>query len=122
MASLRARHQRDCALGCTERAVPAKGAPIGGCSCQPVYYVAVRDGDKITRTRAGRNRRDAERLLARLTVQEDEGEYRPIANITFGEWGRRWLASLERGETTRDGYRSTIVYATAAFGSKTVRR
>jgi integrase len=121
MASLRARHERSCKLGSTERAVPAKGS-IEGCDCQPVFYVAIREGRKIHRERIGRNRRDADRALAKLTVQEDAGEYRPVPNIPFRDWAERWLASLEREETTRDSYRSTITYANEAFGSKVVRR
>ena len=49
-------------------------------------------------------------------------EYRPQQNIRFRDWAERWLASLERKETTKDSYRSTVAWATELFGEKVVRR
>ena len=37
-------------------------------------------------------------------------------------WGPRWRESLERKETTKDGYRGTIAYAVEVFGEVQVRR
>jgi integrase len=120
MASLQARHSRSCAIG-------KPWTPVGrtdGCTCPrgPLFHVVVRDGSKAYRTRVGRNRRDAERALAKVNVQVDEGDWRPQATIRFEAWGEQWLGSLERKGTTVDSYRSTIGYAAEAFGQVVVRR
>ncbi|HWQ23891.1 MAG TPA: site-specific integrase [Gaiellaceae bacterium] len=120
MASLQARHSRKCALG--KPWTPADRTDGCTCSRGPLFHVVVRDGRKAHKTPVGRNRREAERALRKIAVQLDEGVYRPQANIPFEEWGRRWLDSLERKETTKDSYRSTIAYASEAFGSLPVRR
>src|SRR5205807_611088 len=52
----------------------------------------------------------------------DEGTYEPLRSIRFAEWGEQWLRSLERKETTRDGYRSTVDHAARVFGDKLVRQ
>jgi integrase len=119
MASLQARHSRTCSLG--KPWTPPER--LDGCTCPrgPSFYVVVRDGAKA-QTPAGRNRREAERALRKINVQVDEGVYRPQATIRFEEWGRRWLASLERKQTTRDSYASSIAYAMEAFGQTVVRR
>lgn len=121
MASLQARHSRSCALGkpwtSFERAT-------AGCSCPggPTYYVVVREGRKLHRDRAGKNRRQAQRALTKIQGRVDEGDFRPQLTIRFDDWGERWLQSLERKETTRAGYRSTVAYATQLFGAKVVRK
>lgn len=118
MASLHARHSRSC---------PLKGkwtAPdADGCTCTPTFYVAVRDDDgHLVRERIGRNKREAERAHRKIGTAVDEGSYVAQKNIAFNEWGTQWLAALERKQTTVNDYRSTIRYATEAFGSKHVRR
>lgn len=45
----------------------------------------------VERTVRG-SRRDAERALARLVVEADEGRYAAAAPMTFGELLDRWLA------------------------------
>lgn len=121
MASLQARHSRTCALGKPWTPFERAG---DGCSCRggPTYYVVVREGRKVHRERAGKNRRQAERALTKIQARLDEGEYVPQATIRFAEWGERWLGSLERKETTVASYRSTVAYATQLFGAKVVRR
>lgn len=121
MASLQARHRRSCALG--KPWTPFERA-AEGCSCPggPTYYVVVREGRKVHRERAGKNRRQAERALTKVQARVDEGEYVPQATIRFGEWGERWLRSLERKETTVASYHSTVAYASELFGEKVVRR
>jgi integrase len=116
--SLQARHSRSCAI---ERPwTPFE--KVDGCTCKPSYYVVVRDGAKISREKAGKNRKDAERALRKVGVDVDEGTYEPLLSIRFDEWGDRWLKSLERKETTRDGYKSTCDHAKHVFGDKLVRR
>jgi integrase len=121
MASLQARHTRACALG--RPWTPFQQA-TEGCTCPggPTYYVVVREGRKLHRERAGRNRRQAERALTRVQARVDEGAYQPQATIRFADWGERWLVSLERKQTTIAGYRSTVGYASELFGERVVRR
>jgi hypothetical protein len=64
----------------------------------------------------------AERALRKIGTAVDEGVYRPQQNIRFETWAEKWLDSLERKGTTVDSYRSTIKYATDAFGEVLVRR
>ena len=118
MASLHAKHSRNCSL---DRLWTRPG-DTDGCTCEPTYYVIVRQGRKSEKLRAGKNRREAERALRKIGVELDDGSYQPQLNITFEEWGKKWRDSLERKTTTIDSYRSTVKYATAVFGSKVVRR
>jgi hypothetical protein len=55
-------------------------------------------------------------------VQIDEGNYEPVENIRFRDWGVQWRESLERKQTTIDSYKSTVDYATEAFGDVFGRR
>jgi integrase len=122
MASLHARHSRTCPLNGKWTAVPARG-PIEGCECQPTFYTAARDENgKLVRERVGRKKQDAQRARDKISVQVDEGSYVAQKNIAFNEWGPKWLEALERKQTSINGYRSTIAYASAVFGHKPVRR
>jgi integrase len=119
MASLHARHSRSCALpGYTSFENATEG-----CTCPrgPTYFVVVRQGRKTEKIKAGKNRQKAERQLKRTDVELDDGAYRPQPNVRFEKWGEDWRASLERKETTKDSYASTVTYATEVFGSKYVR-
>jgi integrase len=118
MASLQARHSRACALGDTYRAADH----VDGCTCKPTLFVFVRQDGETHKHRAGKNRKVADRLLTKFQHQEDEGEYEPQKNIRFREWGDAWLKALERKETTRESYRSTVAWAKQAFGGKLVRQ
>jgi integrase len=118
MASLQARHSRSCATG--RPWTPF--ASLDGCTCKPTYYVIVRDGRSNHAERVGKDRQTAERALRKIGVQEDEGTYAPQQTIRFEAWGEQWRGSLERKQTTIDSYRSTIGYATEAFGAVPVRR
>jgi integrase len=118
MASLQARHSRTCASGRPWTPFAA----LEGCDCRPTYYVVVRDGRSKHTERVGKDRQTAERALRKIAVQEDEGTYAPQQTIGFEMWGQRWRESLERKQTTIDSYRSTIGYATEAFGGVPVRR
>ena len=121
MASLQARHSRTCELG--KAWTPFNGA-AHGCTCPdgPTYYVVVREGGRVHRERAGKNRRQAQRALTKIQSTVDDGEFRPQPNVTFSTWADRWLASLERKRTTRRAYAQSIDYAKSAFGDKAVRR
>ena len=121
MASIQARHGRTCALGKAWTTFEA-AAPGGGCTCRPTYWVTIRDGAKVHREKAGKNRKAAEAQLRKVGVDVDDGSYEPLQSIRFREWGTRWLKSLERKETTRDGYTSTVDHAAHVFGDKLVRR
>jgi hypothetical protein len=111
-------HSRSCALpGYTtfEKATE-------GCTCPrgPSYFV-VRRGAKTDKLPAGKNRKNVERALGRVEVELEDGANRALRNVRFRDWGAEWRAALERKETTRDSYASTIVYATEVFGGKYVR-
>lgn len=117
MASLQSRHAPSCPL--------APWAPFRetqGCTCRPVHHIALRVGGRLVRERVGRNRKQAERALARVNVQADEGSYVAPTTRTFQEWAAEWEQSLRRpAASTLHGYRSTIAYAQAAFGEKRLR-
>jgi integrase len=93
-----------------------------GCTCQPSYYVVIRDGNRLHRERVGKNRKIAERALTKRQAEEDEGAFIPQKTIRFDEWADCWLAGLERKPNTVDGYRSTMRFAKHAFGEMVVRR
>jgi integrase len=124
MASLQARHARTCATGkaWTPFEVPRGAGKITDCDCSATYYVVIRDGAKVIREKVGKNRKDAERALRKIGVDVDEGSYEPLLSIRFDAWGEGWLKSLERKETTRKGYKSTVDHARRIFGDKLVRR
>lgn len=119
MASLHARHKRGCPLF----EFTAFDKPLEACTCKPgpMYVVVVRQGSKSEKRSVGRNRKEAERALSKVSVEVDEGSYRPQLNMRFDKWGDHWRTALERKETTRDSYRSTIDYAVLSFGQKLVR-
>jgi integrase len=119
MASLHVRHAR----ACSSRLGWAKPDDGAGCTCQPTFYVIVRDGRRTHRERVGRNRKQAERALTKTQSQEDDDAFTPIGNVRFDEWADRYLATLQGLEpSTRDSYRHTMAYAKRAFGSKHVRK
>ena len=120
MASLQARHSRSCELGKPWTPLSA----LDGCTCAkgPLFHVVVREGAKAHKTAVGRNLREAKRALAKVTVDVDEGGFRPITAIKFSTFADDWVKRLERKETTRDSYRATMSLAKDAFGEKTVRQ
>ncbi len=108
MASVQARHARTCGL---EKAWSPFQLPPG-CSCEPTYYVVVREGTRLHRERVGKNRKQAERALRKIGTQVDDGAYQPQLHAKFADWAARWLSTLETKPTTRASYASTIAYAT----------
>jgi integrase len=120
MASLQARHVRSCEIGRAWTTV----ADASDCTCPrgPHFHTVVRDGKRADRVSVGHNLRNAERALARVQVQEDEGSYVSQRRIRFDAWADQWVESLEVGPNTRRSYRSTMLYAKDTFGSREVRR
>jgi integrase len=121
VASLQARHSRGCSSG---RAWTTFAKALAGCTCPdgPSYFVVVRDGRNNRSERVGKNRKNAERALAKINVQVHEGTYIAPRVVTFETWADEWLAGLRRPkESTRRSYVSTIDYAKEAFGWKKVR-
>lgn len=120
MASLQARHTRACASGKPWTPAAAAGT---GCTCVggPTYYVVVREGRRLLREKAGKNRQHAERALRKIGTRVDDGSYELQRRIKFEAWADHWLAGLERKENTARGYRSSLTYAKAAFGERIVR-
>src|SRR6185437_7769048 len=98
MASIQARHTKECPLAPWSTFTRAAA---GDCTCQrgPTYYVVVRQtGEKKA---AGRNRRHAERLLAKIEGQLVEGTYQPLLRgKPFDQFGAQWIDGLEVAETT----------------------
>src|SRR4051812_2148480 len=113
MASLQARHSRR-GLHPWSRSDPIT---LKECSCDggPTYYVVVRQGTRISREKAGKNRREAERKLRAVAVAEDEGSFAAARHVRFDAFADGWLTALQRKPTTRDSYASTIRMAQRAF-------
>lgn len=120
MASVQARHSRTCALG--KPWTPFTKERLAGCSCQPSFFIVIREGRKSHRERVGKDRQSAERALRKIGTQVDEGVYQPQKAIRFSAWAERYLDGLEREATTVRSYRSTMTYAKQAFADKVVRR
>jgi hypothetical protein len=97
VASLQATHRRGCGVG--KAWTPATDDRLRGCTCEPTFYVVVRQGSAVKKERAGKNRREAERALRRVAVAEDAGTYEPVRNIAFTAWADAWLEGLERRRT-----------------------
>src|SRR5687768_6272315 len=121
MPSIQARHSRTCAI---ERPWTTFAEAADGCTCRkgPLYHVVSRHDGKLVREPVGHNRKNAERALRKISVDVDEGVYRPQPAIRFDAWADRWLSSLQRKASTIDSYRSTLTYAKRAFGDVPVRR
>jgi integrase len=129
MASLRARHSRECVQAGAETPAPkAEGEPIKTkidgewvelpCTCKPVY--SIRGASGKGHERVGRNLREALRKLGKKN--DDENPEPIIGNVKFEEWSAEWIASLHRPkDTTVRGYERTIDYANDVFGSKRLR-
>jgi integrase len=137
MASIQARHSRTCDLVVARARVGDDGkehvnlwtsfedsARDAGCTCKPgpMYHVVTRIDGRLHREKAGRNRKGAERALAKLRVAEDEGTFEPLRNITFEAWADQWLAGLKRKPSTIESYGHTIGYAKQALQGVVVRR
>lgn len=127
MASLRARHSRDCKKnGAGKGTTRFEDWPLAGCVCKPgpsyfIDYGVDPETGKHRVESVGRNRKLAEQGLRKRQTEQDEGSFRFRENIKFSAWADEWLASLRGKGSTRLSYATTLAYARAAFGSKNVR-
>jgi integrase len=121
MASLQARHARNCAL---ERhwTTFEEARKKKGCTCKPMYHVVSRIDGVLIREPVGHDRKGAERRLRAIDVQIDEGTYDVVESVGLCDWIDEWLTGFRGKETTRRTYRSTLDYAKAAIGNKPLRR
>jgi integrase len=124
MASLQARHAKDCPRGPWSK---TKGAKVG-CKCPPGhplyvarYWLEGRNRQQVL----GPNLKEAERELAAITqdVYKRKRGYRPQQDkdATFVEWSSRWLDEGQQVENTKRSYKPTFDYAKQAFGDRIVR-
>ena len=120
MASLQARHSRNCALGRPWTKF-AEATKQHGCTCAPLYHVVLRHAGKLVREPVGHSRREAERALDARRGDIARRSYRVIDDIRFDEWADRWLAGFTGKENSRRVYAGTVAYAKAAFGQAKVR-
>lgn len=128
MASLQARHGRNCALGKSW----TKGDPEAttGCTCRvdsrgvphPTYHVVVHLGAG-GRTSVGRAYGEAVKRLTGMQAGQNKGDDQTLRNMPFDKWVDEWKSGLTRpGASTLRSYESTISYAKEAFESKAVRK
>jgi integrase len=119
MASLQARHQRSCKL------YPwtpfAKATRKDGCTCTPLYHVALRHDGRLVREPVGHNRKEAERALDARRGDLARKTYRVFDDVRFDEWADRFLAGFTGKETTRRAYAISLTYAKGVFGASKVR-
>jgi integrase len=120
VASLQARHQRNCALG-RPWTTFGDATKSSGCTCAPLYHVALRHDGKLVREPVGHNRKEAQRALDARRGDVARREYRIVEDIRFDEWADQWLASLSGKENTRRVYETTINPAKKVFGKTKVR-
>ena len=92
-----------------------------GCDCTPLYHVVLRHDAKLVREPVGHNRREAERALDARRGDVARREFHVIEDIRFDRWADQWLASFAGKANSARVYRSTIVYAKAAFGTRKIR-
>ena len=120
MASLQARHQRNCNLG-RPWTTFAEATKQKGCTCTPLYHVVLRHDGKLIREPVGHNRREAERALDARRGDVARRTYRVLEDIRFDEWADRWLKGLTGKPNTRRVYKFTLDYASRTFGQAKVR-
>jgi integrase len=119
VASLQARHARNCPL---YPWTPFKKATkTHGCTCTPLFHTHHRVDGKVVREVVGHNRKEAERALDALRGDVARRRYRVLEDVAFDAWADRWLEGLTAKENTRRVYRWTIVPAKAVFGKAKVR-
>jgi integrase len=118
MASLQARHVKDCPLAPWTTFKDAQD----GCRCPrgPTYFIYDRTGGGSRKVNAGRNRRVAERTLARIEAEIIEGRFRPLKTMTFAAWAEDWLTRVQVKESTKGLYARSVRSAATIFGQKLV--
>lgn len=83
VASVQARHLRGCAAFSARWTPIERTGPVSGCTCQPTFYLAIHHGSRLVREKVGKNRRAAERLRDKRSVEVDEGAYRPLRRVVL---------------------------------------
>lgn len=78
-------------------------------------------GQESDKELAGRDHQLVETPPNHVPSAFNGGDRPPQRNLGFAEWADRWLESLERKPSTVGSYRSTVVHAKGAFGSRSVR-
>ena len=78
MASLQARHSASCKLG-RPWTTFAEATKKRGCTCSPLYHVAIRHDGKLIREPVGQNRKEAERALDARRGDVARRTYRVLA-------------------------------------------
>src|SRR5881394_303127 len=100
MASLQARHQRNCALG---RPWTSFADAQQGCTCRPMYHTAARDGGgKLVREPVGHDRKLARRALNAIQVKIDQGTYEAPSNLTVADWCDEYLGNLADSDSVEE--------------------
>jgi integrase len=150
MASLQARHQRDCPIVVaqaekqaaaddtdkrrSQRLAAAQWTTFQRadkdekrqterplCDCSPMYHLVYRHNGKLIREAVGHNRKEAQRALDGLRGDIANHRLRVVKNLGFDEWSKQWLDSLTAKPSTKKVYSHSIAYAQATFGSVKLR-
>lgn len=127
MASLQARHSRNCPLhqwssaDAVRNGKQLENGTVVRCTCTPMYTIVLRRGGKLIREPVGHNRKEALRALDSRKGEIASRRFRAIKDIRFDEWAKEWLAAFTGKENTKRVYESTLDYATAVFGRAKVR-
>jgi len=126
-AHIRALHTSKCKGGKGETSFADAAPSKKKCDCNPRYRVQYRDDrGRWVREVTGRDRKDAEQRLAEISAKiAGDSSWRPIEPETmpFDQWADEWFDGLQRPkENTRRDYATTIKYAKAAFGGKSLRK
>jgi integrase len=150
MASLQARHQRDCAIvvAAAEKQAepddtnkrrsqrlaaaqwttfqradkdPKRQAERPLCDCEPMFHLVFRHDGKLVREPVGHNRKDAERALDSVKGDIANHRLRVPKQIAFNEWADKWLESLTAKPATKRVYGYSIAAARRTFGSTKLR-
>jgi len=88
------------------------------------YYAVIAIGSKRKWIKGGETRKDAERTLNENLPDAQEGQFRDIKKVTFGEFGKIWLDSYVAGNikiTVQAGYRQLVNRLTDYFGNALVQ-
>jgi integrase len=86
-----------------------------------MFHVALRHNGKLVREPVGHNRREAERALDGRRGDIARRRYRVVQDIRYDAWANQWLAGFTGKRNSRRVYSTTMDYAKAVFGSRTVR-
>jgi integrase len=122
VASLQAKHSKQCPLPVWTTA--ARATTKKGCRCPygPTYYVTVRNGKRTERVNAGKDRDTAKKKLSEIQARVDRDEFVPVNVIGFEKWADKWLENVQVKPGTLKSYRPAMQHAKEFFGSKKLNR